>query len=85
MDSTANQSGPGNRPPPLQYRRGFNESLIDGFVKDGWVDPDLRWQEVCALYQGQLAAERRAALDIQRRIEAKAYAADWVCRFLEYQ
>ena len=85
MGGTINQSGPANRPPPLQYRAGFNESLIDGFIKDGWVDPDLRWQEVCALYQGQIAAERRVNSDRLSRIEAEAYAADWVNRLLEYE
>jgi hypothetical protein len=83
IDHTKNMSGPGNRPPPLPYRPGPNEALVDGFIKDGWIDHDLRWQEVCALYQGQAAADHRRQVERQDRESARRYAEGWVERFMD--
>lgn len=84
IDHTKNKSGPDNRPPPLPYRAGPNEALVDGFIKDGWIDADLRWQEVCALYQGQFTAEHRRNSERQAREDARRYAKEWIERLMDY-
>ncbi|MGL4406692.1 MAG: hypothetical protein ACRCT6_13095 [Notoacmeibacter sp.] len=80
---TKNLSGPENRPPLLPLKHCGNFALVDDFIKDGWVDPAKREQEVISLYQGQIAAERREHLVWRDRIEAKVYADSWIERWLE--
>lgn len=90
-DRTKNQAGPENRPPLLPLKNCGNQALVDGFIADGWIAPEHRDREVIALYQGQIAAERRQSAETLRkyvsamdRLAAEEYAAGWVGRILEY-
>ena len=83
LDRTKNMAGPENRPPLLPLAKCFNQNLVDGFVADGWIAPEHRDRKVIALYQGQMAAERRQHLAERSRREAEVYAAGWVERWID--
>jgi hypothetical protein len=83
MDRTVNTSGPNNRPPALPIAVCANTILVDGLIKDKWIDPDLRDQEIIALYQGQMKALSRQLYESQKSNERRIYANNWVARWLE--
>ena len=83
MDRTVNTSGPNNRPPALPIARCANAILVDGLIKDKWIDPDIRDQEIIALYQGQMKSLHRQIHEARKRDEYRSYASNWVARWLD--
>ena len=83
MDRTVNTSGPNNRPPALPIAVCANTILVDGLIKDKWIDPVIRDQEIIALYQGQMKSLHRQIHEARKRDEYRSYASNWVARWLE--
>lgn len=79
---TINVSGPDNRPPRIVWKPCAVSDLIDGFIRDGWIAAEDKWIEIAYIYKGQLEAKGRDLTDLRARLEAQAYAASWVSRWL---
>jgi len=50
---TVNKSGPANRCPLRPWTSCAVTSLVDDLIKDKWIAPEDRFQEIAHIYKGQ--------------------------------
>jgi len=50
---TVNKSGPTNRSPLRPWTPCSVTSLVDDLIKDKWIAPEDRFQEIAQIYKGQ--------------------------------
>ena len=50
---TVNKSGPTNRSPLRPWTPCAVTSLVDDLIKDKWIAPEDRFQEIAHIYKGQ--------------------------------
>jgi len=50
---TVNKSGPTNRSPLRPWTPCAVTSLVDDLIKDKWIAPEDRFQEIAQIYKGQ--------------------------------
>lgn len=84
-DMTVNRSGPGNMTPRAELPPDGVTHLVDGFIRDKWIAPENREQEIAAIYRGQRDALLQEMAAIRMAQERRAYAAGWVDRMLDWQ
>ena len=58
-DHTINQSGPTNQILLSTWSGGWVERLVDSFIKDNWIQPEHRMQEISYLYRGNYLASEK--------------------------
>lgn len=83
-DYTVNAVGPENATKPMTIWPDATTELVDGFIRDGWILPENRNQELAGLYQGQMRSAQRQLREVFLAAEEKRYAAGWVFRILDY-
>lgn len=81
-DLTINSSGWRNRIPVSVLPSDGNTALIDELIRDKWLDPEARLSEIALTYKGQRDANWRQILETRRRLDAEAYAKNWIDNFL---
>jgi hypothetical protein len=80
---TINTGGPANRCPPAVLHRDSVTDLIDGFIRDGWIDAENRVVEIAAIYKGQRDAAHRDIKNIEEAYSRARYSQGWVDRYLD--
>lgn len=84
VDTTKNRSGVGNMMPLSTPKPCGTQNLVDGFIKDGWLPPESRSNEIISLYQNQMAALHREKCAIIDEMVRQYYSTHWVDYFLHY-
>lgn len=83
-DYTVNAVGPENATSPMPIWPDATTALVNDLIRDGWVLPENRFEELAALYQAQMRNAHRQIQDTQRAAERKQYADEWVHRVIDY-
>jgi len=65
---TANTSGPANRLPLKYWTSCGVTSLVDDLIKDNWIAPEDRFQEIAQIYKGQTQHLRNDVLRLQEKV-----------------
>ena len=66
---TVNKSGPANRSPLRPWTPCAVTSLVDDLIKDKWVAPEDRFQEIAQIYKGQTQQLERMVRRLSDRIK----------------
>ena len=66
---TANKSGPANRSPLRPWTPCAVTSLVDDLIKDKWIAPEDRFQEIAQIYKGQTQQLERMVRRLSDRIK----------------
>lgn len=65
---TVNKSGPANRLPLKYWTSCGVTSLVDDLIKDNWIAPEDRFQEIAQIYKGQTQHLRNDVLRLQEKV-----------------
>ena len=65
---TVNKSGPANRSPLQPWISCAVTSLVDDLIKDNWIAPEDRFQEIAQIYKGQTQQLRNDVLRLQEKV-----------------
>jgi hypothetical protein len=68
---TVNKSGPANRSPLRQWTPCAVTTLVDDLIKDKWIAPEDRFQEIAQIYKGQTQQLERMLRRLQKKLEKK--------------
>jgi len=67
-EMTVNKSGPANRSPLKSWTPCGVTSLVDDLIKDNWIAPEDRFQEIAQIYKGQTQHLRNDVLRLQEKV-----------------
>ena len=65
---TVNKSGPANRLPLKPWTSCAVTSLVDDMIKDKWIAPEDRFQEIAQIYKGQTQTLTRTVTRLENKI-----------------
>jgi hypothetical protein len=65
---TVNKSGPTNRSPLRPWTSCAVTILVDDLIKDKWIAPEDRFQEIAQIYKGQTQQLERVVRRLRLRI-----------------
>jgi hypothetical protein len=65
---TVNKSGPTNRSPLRPWTSCSVTILVDDLIKDKWIAPEDRFQEIAQIYKGQTQQLERVVRRLRLRI-----------------
>ena len=68
---TVNKSGPTNRSPLRPWTPCAVTSLVDDLIKDNWIAPEDRFQEIAQIYKGQTQQLERMVRRLKQKLEGK--------------
>lgn len=68
---TVNKSGPANRSPLKPWTSCAVTSLVDDMIKDKWIAPEDRFQEIAQIYKGQTQQLHKDVRRLQEKLEGK--------------
>jgi len=71
---TVNKSGPSNRSPLRPWTPCAVTSLVDDLIKDKWVAPEDKFQEIAQIYKGQTQQLERVVRRLSSKIAKMEYA-----------
>ena len=91
-DGTLNVVGEANMPAPFVPAHDGVSALVDSLIRDGWIEPENRSNEIITILQGNVAAAHRNTVAMREQRDAlldmilsmRNEAGSWTERYTEY-